>query len=78
MAFIPNVDSEKCTGCEECVEVCSASVFAMKNKKAIPMNKDQCVGCESCVEVCLENAITVDKTLHDMSEQCRRILKSIL
>lgn len=60
MAFIPIVDEGKCTGCEDCVDVCPVEVFAMQNGKSVAANADECLGCESCVEGCGEGAITIE------------------
>ena len=46
------VDEEKCTGCEECVDVCPAEVYVMNDGKAKPVNEDECSECCSCIEVC--------------------------
>ena len=53
------VDSEKCVGCGECVEICPVDVFDLQDEKSVPVNEEECLGCESCVEVCEEEAITV-------------------
>jgi NAD-dependent dihydropyrimidine dehydrogenase PreA subunit len=53
------VDVDKCTGDEECVNVCPTGVFEMKDDKAVVINEDECLECESCVEVCPSAAITV-------------------
>jgi len=53
------VDEGKCTGCEECVNVCPVDVYEMKDEKSVPANAEECIGCESCVEVCEQEAITV-------------------
>ncbi len=55
------VDKEKCTGDEECVDICPVDVFEMVDGKAEPVKMDDCEGCESCVEVCEEDAITVEE-----------------
>jgi NAD-dependent dihydropyrimidine dehydrogenase PreA subunit len=55
------VDKEKCTGDEECVDICPVDVFEMVDGKAEPVNMDDCEGCESCVEGCEEDAITVEE-----------------
>ncbi len=60
--FIPTVDSDKCIGCGECVEVCPTEVFELEDEKAVATNADECLGCESCVEVCEQEAITVEET----------------
>lgn len=62
MAWQVVVDKEKCTGCEECIEVCPVDVFELVDGKADPVNMEECLGCESCVEVCEEDAITVTET----------------
>ncbi|MFP3869520.1 MAG: ferredoxin [Syntrophobacteria bacterium] len=55
------VDKEKCTGCEECVEICPNEVLEMVDGKSEPVNEEECEGCESCVEVCESGAITVEE-----------------
>ncbi len=62
MGYEVTVDTKKCEGCEECVEVCPVDVFEMENGKSVPVNAEECLGCESCVEVCDEEAITVTET----------------
>jgi len=78
MAFKPSVDSKKCNGCEECLEVCSACVLEIRDGKAIAVRPDDCIGCESCVDVCKENAITVEDTRVQLSGTCLSLLKDIL
>ncbi len=59
MAWRVEVDTDKCTGDEECVNVCPVGVFEMQEGKAVPVNEEECLGCESCIEVCPSGAITV-------------------
>ncbi len=61
MAWNPMVDQDKCTGCEECVDICPVEVFEMVEGKSSPVNAEECMGCESCVESCEEEAITVEE-----------------
>lgn len=56
------VDSDRCTACGECIDVCPVEVFEMMDEKSIPANEEECIGCESCVEVCEFNAITVSES----------------
>ena len=57
--FKVNVDSEKCIGCGECVDICPVEVYELQDEKSVPVNAEECVGCESCIEVCEQAAITV-------------------
>ncbi|MCB9481537.1 MAG: 4Fe-4S binding protein [Desulfobacteraceae bacterium] len=61
MSFNPTVDQDKCTGCEECVDICPVDVYEIVDGKSTPVNAEECVGCDSCVEVCPEGAITVEE-----------------
>ena len=78
MGFNVTVDREKCTGCEECLEICSSGVFEMQNGKAMPVNAKKCIGCDSCVEVCEQNAISIEEPGVQMSDQCLALLRDIL
>ena len=53
------VDTEKCTGCGECVDSCPCEAIALEAEKAC-VNADECTDCGSCVDACPEEAITVE------------------
>ena len=53
------VDSEKCTGCGTCVDVCPVEVFEIKNDKSIPIRQEECIVCKACEVQCPERAIEV-------------------
>ena len=78
MAYKTTVDNEKCSGCEECLEVCTADVFEMHQGKAVAVRVEECIGCESCVEICKEGAVTVVDTRVELSSTCAELLKNIL
>ena len=61
MGYRVMVDTDKCTGDGECVDVCPVEVFEMQANKAVAVNEEECLGCESCVEVCESGAITVEE-----------------
>ena len=56
------VDTEKCIGCGECVEICPSDVYEIQDEKSVVVDEAECVGCESCLEVCEEEAITITET----------------
>ena len=78
MGFDVTLNREKCTGCEECLELCSSGVFEMQNGRAVPVNAKECIGCESCVAVCEQHAISIEETGVQMSDQCQALLRGIL
>ncbi len=55
------VDSDKCTGCGECVDICPVEVYELENGKSAPINPEECLGCESCVEVCETCAVSISE-----------------
>lgn len=61
MSYSVTVDTDKCIGCGECVDVCPVEVYELQNEKATVVNEEECLGCESCVEVCEQDAITVEE-----------------
>ena len=41
------VDKDKCTGDEECVDICPMDVLEKVDGKAEPVSMDDCEGCEA-------------------------------
>jgi NAD-dependent dihydropyrimidine dehydrogenase PreA subunit len=78
MPYQVAVNSRTCSGCEECLEVCTAEVFKMEGGKSVPVKTEECLGCENCVEVCKEKAITVRNLEQELSETARLLLEDIL
>jgi ferredoxin len=40
------VDTEKCVGCGECVDICPQEVYELQDEKSVPVNAEECVGCK--------------------------------
>lgn len=77
MAFKVVVDRNKCNGCEECLEVCTAGIFTMHHAKASADPGRECMGCETCISVCDDNAISVTDTRVALSETCLNLFKAL-
>lgn len=62
--YIKNVttlqyESEKCTGCGRCSEVCPHGIFELREKKAHLTDRDLCMECGACMRNCAFGAIAV-------------------
>jgi len=72
--WYPNVDSEQCVNCGECVEFCSNEVFEKGETTVLVAKPYSCVvGCTSCARVCDAGAISfpTQEELKDMLRQLR-------
>jgi uncharacterized protein len=56
--FHPEVTTEKCTGCNRCVQWCPVSAIQLKDRKAL-IDYETCYGCGECVASCPYGAIGV-------------------
>lgn len=63
------VNTERCKGCELCIEACPSDVLALNSKEVnnkgyhfvYMKNADNCIGCASCGYVCPDGCIAVYK-----------------
>lgn len=55
--WIPDIDSEKCTGCRACAVFCKFNALAYINQK-IKVFESVCHACGGCALICPEKAIT--------------------
>lgn len=53
-------DTDKCTGCKKCIEVCPHRVFGFNNGKSVIIDKDGCMECGACAKNCAFNALKVN------------------
>lgn len=53
------LESDKCTGCGKCIEVCPHSVFLLSDRKSVIVDKDRCIECGACVKNCPFQALEV-------------------
>lgn len=58
---IIKINSDKCNGCELCVNACHEGALGMVNGKAVLLRDDYCDGLGNCLPVCPVNAITFEE-----------------
>ena len=54
-------NSDFCTGCFRCIEVCPHEVFRKSSKKVEVHNRDACMECGACMMNCAFGALYVEK-----------------
>ena len=54
-----SVSSEKCTGCEACVETCPLDAIEVKEGLAV-IDPETCGDCGACVNACPSEAISLE------------------
>ena len=52
-----SVNRAKCNGCGDCVRVCLADAFKLRNKKAEVASLDRCMECAACFFICDPGAV---------------------
>ena len=60
--FLPEVDFDKCTLCETCLEACPVDALSLNAGGAedkVVVEQDLCLGCGQCAYQCPEEAITL-------------------
>ena len=54
---IPEIDLDKCTGCGDCVDLCSFGVVVLLNDKVAIVRPEDCDYCTDCEVFCPYGAI---------------------
>ncbi len=55
----PNIVTENCTGCHQCVTACAHDAIALNAQRIAVIDGKKCVGCGQCIAVCQFNAAQV-------------------
>jgi Na+-translocating ferredoxin:NAD+ oxidoreductase subunit B len=63
--YLAAIDTEKCTGCQTCLDRCPFDAVEMvkvpgSKKMKASIDKDKCMGCGICIVGCPEKAMTYD------------------
>jgi len=53
------IDSEKCTGCGDCVDTCPLNAISLNDQPKAVVDENECTDCETCVEACPVQAISM-------------------
>ncbi len=58
--YFAEVDTELCSGCGTCVEICPMKAFKLKDEISI-LKRKRCIGCGNCVVKCPSEAINLEQ-----------------
>jgi len=58
--FYAEIDSEKCSACDECMEICQMDALVSANNHT-EVVREKCIGCGNCLNVCGFEAISLLK-----------------
>lgn len=58
--YYAQVDSDLCTGCETCIDICQMGAITLKDDVS-SVNHIRCIGCGNCVAVCPSEALKLHK-----------------
>jgi len=53
------LDTVKCRGCRQCIEVCPHAVFVLSGGRSSIRDRGACMECGACARNCASGAITV-------------------
>ncbi len=56
------VETEKCTGCGDCVESCPGEVYELAEGTAAAVRPDDCHGCHTCEAICPSAALHIEES----------------
>jgi len=57
--LLPEIDTDICTGCGDCVAVCPTGALAMDEGKAVMAHPELCIYDGECEPVCIVGAIQI-------------------
>ena len=62
---LPDIDTQRCTGCGRCVAVCDPHLLSLEvvrwKKFAVLHGSERCTGCSACAATCPFHAIAMRK-----------------
>lgn len=57
--WLPEINNERCTGCGDCVAICSTEALALVHETAVLIEPAACNYCAECETICPVDAITL-------------------
>lgn len=63
----PQVSTDKCIGCGQCLENCPADAISLNSDNKAQIDPDKCIGCAMCISVCPEQAVRIPWGGRDLS-----------
>ncbi|HKE17149.1 MAG TPA: NAD(P)-binding domain-containing protein [Kofleriaceae bacterium] len=59
--WIHAINTDRCTGCEACIEVCPTFVLELVDHKSSVVRRDGCIECRQCAQACPTTALVMHR-----------------
>jgi thioredoxin reductase/NAD-dependent dihydropyrimidine dehydrogenase PreA subunit len=59
--WIHAINTDRCTGCEACIEVCPTFVLGLVEHKAKVVREETCIECRQCAQACPTSALVMHR-----------------
>jgi NAD-dependent dihydropyrimidine dehydrogenase PreA subunit len=71
---VPEIDSQRCTGCGRCVAACDLHLLSLERQRwekfAVLQEPDRCSGCSECAVRCPFHAIAMKRPASTGIDRC--------
>ncbi|HUT80752.1 MAG TPA: 4Fe-4S binding protein [Candidatus Bathyarchaeia archaeon] len=83
--FIPEIQTDNCTGCNICVKKCPVEAITLiessDSRKGAKINYERCIGCGVCARNCKKEAIIMNRredSMHTPKDSFERVVRMAL
>ncbi|MFO7814384.1 MAG: 4Fe-4S binding protein [Halanaerobiales bacterium] len=75
--YLPIINHEKCTECEECLEACPIGAISKKDDK-ITIDKEVCLGCGVCVRSCQTGSLSLKRRKEEIITPLNSVHRTVM
>ena len=75
--YLPEIDYNKCTNCEKCIEACPIEAISKKDEKIV-IDKEVCLGCGVCVRSCPSGSLSLQRREEEIITPVNSVHRTVL